>query len=178
MSRCLSDKALTQAQAGLGSPAEQAHLESCPNCAWRLRALARDLAVIGRVLATTREPLTRTVPTARRWLPAALGASALAFAALLWVEVAVWRAMTVVPPPLLTEEASAMLTEVSAALFSVRGYATATAEAEELLLTGESEEDEEDGESECDGPDWLATPGCSPGTHPPAGVPESGWGEE
>jgi len=175
MSRCLSDKAVTQVQAGLGSEAEQAHLQSCPGCAQRLRALARDLAVISRVLATTAEPPTRTVRTARRWLPAAVGASALAVAALLWVEVAVWRAVTFVPPTMQPEEVSAILTEVSAALFSIRGYAPAPAQADELVPRLESEEDSE---SNCDGPDWLVTPGCGAAALTATPTAESVWAED
>ncbi|MBI2197636.1 MAG: hypothetical protein HYU42_03415 [Candidatus Rokubacteria bacterium] len=175
MTRCLPDKSLTQVQAGLGSEAEHAHVQSCPGCAQRLSALARDLAVISRVLATTAEPATRTVRTARRWLPAAVGASALAVAALLWIEVAVWRAMTFVPPTMRSEEAAAILTEVSAALFSVRGYTTTRAEADELVPRLESEED---AESDCDGPDWLVTPGCGPAALTPTATSEWGWAEE
>ena len=175
MSRCLPDRSLTQLQAGLGSDAEHAHVESCPGCAKRLRALARDLAVITRVLATTAEPPTRTVRTARRWLPAAVGASALAVAALLWVEGAVWRAVTFVPPTMRAEEAAAILTEVSAALFSIPGYTTARAEADELVTGLESEED---AESECDGPDWLVTPGCGAAPFTPTATSESVWAED
>ena len=175
MTRCLPDKSLTQVQAGLGSEAEQAHVQSCPGCAQRLSALARDLAVISRVLATTAEPATRTLRTARRWLPAAVGASALAVAALLWIEVAVWRAMTFVPPTMRSEEAAAILTEVSAALFSVRGYTTTRAEADELVPRLESEED---AESDCDGLDWLVTPGCGPAALTPTATSEWGWAEE
>jgi hypothetical protein len=175
MSRCLSDKAVTQVQASQGGGAEHAHVQSCPGCAQRLRALARDLAVISRVLATTAEPATRTLRTARRWLPAAVGASALAVAALLWIEVAVWRAMTFVPPRMQPEEAAAILTEVSAALFSVRGYTTTRAEADELVPRLESEED---AESDCDGPDWLVTPGCGPAALTPTATSEWGWAEE
>ena len=76
-------------------------------------------------------PHTRPVPSFRRWIPAAAGAGALALAALLWVEVAVWRAVTDVPPSMRPEEASAMLTEVSLALFSLRGYTPAPVEAAE-----------------------------------------------
>ena len=154
MSRCLPERRLVHLQAGLGDPREQAHVEACPACAGRLDALTRDLDVVTAVLARGPMPHTRPVPSLRRWLPAAVGASALALAALLWVEVAVWRAITDVPPAMRPEEASAMLTEVSLALFSLRGYAPAPVD------TPEDQADEDT--SVCDGADWLVTAGCTP----------------
>ena len=65
-----------------------------------------------------------------------------------------WRAVTYVPPSMRPEEASAMLTEVSLALFSLRGYPPAAAEA--------SEEPADEDTTVCDGADWLVTAGCSP----------------
>jgi hypothetical protein len=154
VSRCLTERHLVHLQAGLGEPREQAHVDGCPACAGRLDTLTRDLAVVTEVLAWGPVPHTRPIPSFRRWIPAVAGASALALAALLWVEVAVWRAVTYVPPSMRPEEASAMLTEVSLALFSLRGYPPAAAEA--------SEEPADEDTTVCDGADWLVTAGCSP----------------
>lgn len=154
MSRCLSERRLVHLQAGFGDPSEGAHVEACPACAERLDALTSDLDVLTEVLAREPIPHTRPIPSMRRWLPAAAGAGALAFAALLWVEVVAWRAITYVPPSMRAEEASAMLTEVSLALFSLRGYAPVPAEA--------STEPADEDTSVCDGADWLITAGCTP----------------
>jgi hypothetical protein len=54
-------------------------------------------------------------------MPAAFGLSAAAVALLLWVEVAVWRAVTPVPPTMQPQEVAAILADVSASLFSVTG---------------------------------------------------------
>jgi hypothetical protein len=154
MSRCLSERRLLNLQAGFGDPREQAHAEACPACAGRLDALTCDLDVLTEVLARGPMPHTRPMPSFRRWLPAAAGAGALGLAALLWVEVTVWRAVTYVPPSMRPEEASAMLTEVSLALFSLRGYAPVPAEA--------SGEPADEDMRVCEGADWLVTAGCTP----------------
>lgn len=125
MSPCLSDDALDRVHADLGSIAERAHLAACSACAERSRRLRRDLDLITAVLRDTREPLTlpltRIVPARRRWLPAAIGLSTAALALLVWVEVAVWRAVTPVPPTMQPQEVAAILSDVSASLFSVNG---------------------------------------------------------
>ena len=154
MSRCLTDRRLVHLQADLGDARAHAHVEACPACAGRLDALTRDLDVVTAVLARGPVPHTRPVPSVRHWLPAAAGAGGLALAALLWVEVTVWRAITYVPPSMRPEEASAMLTEVSLALFSLRGYAPAPAEA--------AEDPADEDTNVCDGADWLVTAGCTP----------------
>ena len=154
MSRCLTERRLSLLQAGLGERREQVHVEACPACAGRLDALTRDLDVVTEVLARGPLPHARPMPSFRRWIPAAAGGGALALAALLWVEVAVWRAVTYVPPSIRPEEASAMLTEVSVALFSLRGYTPASAEA--------AEEPIDEDTTACDGADWLVTAGCTP----------------
>jgi hypothetical protein len=121
MSSCLSDDALERVHADLGSIAERAHLAGCGACTGRSRRLHRDLDLITAVLRDTREPLTRIAPARRRWLPAALGLSTAALALLVWVEVAVWRAVTPVPPTMQPQEVAAILSDVSASLFSVSG---------------------------------------------------------
>jgi len=162
MSRCLTERRLVHLQAGLGNPGEQAHVDACPACAGRLDALTRDLDVLTRVLARGPQPHIRPAPSFRHWIPAAAGAGALALAALLWVEVAVWRAATYVPPSMRPEEASAMLTEVSLALFSLRGYTPAPAQA--------AEEAADEDTNICDGADWLVTAGCTPAQLAHAGL--------
>jgi hypothetical protein len=121
MSPCLSDDALDRVHADLGSIAERAHLAGCAACTGRSRQLRRDLDLITAVLRDTREPLTQIAPARRRWLPAAIGLSTAALALLVWVEVAVWRAVTPVPPTMQPQEVAAILSDVSASLFSVNG---------------------------------------------------------
>jgi hypothetical protein len=121
MSACLSDDALSRAQADLASIGERAHLAACAACTGRSRQMRRDLDVITAVLRDTREPLGRVLRPRRRWVPAAVGLSAAAVALLVWVEVAVWRAVTPVPPTMQPQEVAAILTDVSASLFSVSG---------------------------------------------------------
>ena len=116
------------------------------------------LTVITRALDGP-APRPRPAPAFRRWIPAAALATATALAALLWVEVAVWRAVTYVPPSMRPEEASAMLTEVSLALFSMNGYSV------------EAPEDAADeGTNVCDGADWLVTTSCTPARLAHAGL--------
>ncbi|HWP75584.1 MAG TPA: hypothetical protein VNU03_13770 [Methylomirabilota bacterium] len=125
MSPCLSDDALDRVHADLGSIAERAHLAGCAACTGRSRQLRRDLDLITAVLRDTREPLTQPLtqiaPARRRWLPAAIGLSTAALALLVWVEVAVWRAVTPLPPTMQPQEVAAILSDVSASLFSVNG---------------------------------------------------------
>jgi hypothetical protein len=156
MSRCLTERRLVHLQAGLGAPREQAHVDACLACAGRLDALTRDLDVVTQVLARGPMPHPRPMPSFRRWVPAAAGAGLLALAALLWVEVAVWRAVTYVPLSMRPEEARAMLTEVSLALFSTSGYS--------------AEEASDEDTSVCDGADWLVTAGCTPAQLAQAGL--------
>ena len=139
MSACLSDDALARAHADLASIAERAHLAACAACAERARLLRRDLDLITAVLRDTREPLGRVTVTRtrRRWLPAAVGLSAAAVALLVWVEVAVWRAVTPVPPTMQPQEVAVILTDVSASLFSVSGD-PASGSADEGPLSLES----------------------------------------
>ena len=157
----LSERALIHAQAGLAEPSERRHLDSCLTCTRRVQGLTRDLTRIARTLdgpAPRRQP----APAFRRWIPAAALATATALAALLWVEVTVWRAVTYVPPTMRPEEARAMLTQVSAALFSLRGDATATAEASPEAAESVVSDDEEQ-PSECTGTEWLIGSGCGAG---------------
>ncbi len=122
MSRCLDDKALARVQSELGSAAEQEHLAGCEACASRYRTLRRELHLITEVLRETPEPRTRHVFAGRRtWLPVTVGLSAVALGLLIWVEVVVWRAVTPVPPTMQPQEVAAILSDVSASLFSVSG---------------------------------------------------------
>ncbi len=121
MSRCLSDEALERGLAELASVTELAHLAGCAACAARHRQIRAELALITGVLRDTPEPRTRAVPARRRWMPATVALAAVAAALLIWVEVAVWRAVTPVPPTMQPQEVAAILSDVSAALFSVSG---------------------------------------------------------
>ena len=121
MSPCLSDDALERVHADLGSIAERAHLAGCAACTGRSRLMRRDLELITAVLRETREPLTQVTPARRRWIPAAVGLSMAALALLVWVEVVVWRAVTPVPATMQPQEVAAILSDVSASLFSVNG---------------------------------------------------------
>jgi predicted anti-sigma-YlaC factor YlaD len=134
MSRCLSDDALTRVHAELAAPAERAHLAGCAACAGRSRRLRREVDLITSVLRGTREPRARAaMATPRRWLPAAVALSAAALALLTWVEVAVWRAVTPVPPTMQPQEVAAILADVSASLFSVSGDPVAAASDDSSL---------------------------------------------
>jgi hypothetical protein len=121
MSRCLSEDALARVLAELATDGERAHLASCAACARRSRRLRHDLTTITGVLRDIPEPRPRATAFRRRWLPAAVGLSAGALALLLWVEVAVWRAVTPVPPTMQPQEVAAILADVSASLFSLTG---------------------------------------------------------
>jgi hypothetical protein len=122
MSRCLSDDALERVEVDLASVAERAHLAGCAVCAARHRRIRGELALITGVLRDTPEPRTRPAPARRRrWLPTTVGLAGVAAALLIWVEVAVWRAVTPVPPTMQPQEVAAILADVSAALFSVSG---------------------------------------------------------
>ena len=122
MSRCLSDDALERVEVDLASVAERAHLAGCAACAARHRRIRGELALITGVLRDTPEPRTRPAPARRRrWMPATVGLAAVAAALLIWVEVAVWRAVTPVPSTMQPHEVAAILADVSAALFSVSG---------------------------------------------------------
>ena len=121
MTRCLTDDALARVLAELATDAERAHLASCATCARRWRGARHELTTIVGVLRDTREPRPRAVVLRRRWLPAAVGLSAVAVGLLMWVEVAVWRAVTPAPPTMQPQEVAAILADVSASLFSLTG---------------------------------------------------------
>jgi len=133
VSSCLSDDALTRVHADLGSIAERAHLAACAACTARSRRMRGDLDLIAAVLRDTPEPVTRSAPVRapRRWLPAAVGLSAAAAVLLVWVEVAVWRAVTPLPPSMQPQEVAAILSDVSASLFSLSGDPGSASAAEE-----------------------------------------------
>jgi len=144
MSRCLSDDTLTRVLADLATDAERAHAASCTACARRARRVRHDLTTIASVLRDTPEPRPRAAVLRRRWLPTAVGLSAAALALLLWVEVAVWRAVTPVPPTMQPQEVTAILADVSASLFSLTGSpapagaTTAAPEPDDTPLTLEA----------------------------------------
>jgi len=141
VSPCLSDDALERVHADLGSIAERAHLAGCAACTGRSRRMRRDLDLITAVLRETREPLTHVAPVRRRWIPAAVGLSVAALALLVWVEVAVWRAVTPVPATMQPQEVAAILSDVSASLFSVNGDPVpATGDEGPLSLEGMARE--------------------------------------
>jgi hypothetical protein len=120
------------------------------------------MAVVGWTLSKTAEPASRPTPSSRRWMPVAATATAMALAALLWVEVAVWRAVTTTPPGIEPDEARVMLAQVSSALFSLRGdppSAEAAVDAGDLPTLGD-----EDPGIECAGADWLLRPACGAGS--------------
>ncbi|HZW88311.1 MAG TPA: hypothetical protein VFF12_04465 [Myxococcaceae bacterium] len=122
MSGCLSDRALARVQAELGTAGEQQHLAGCEACAGRYRMMRREMHLITEVLRETPEPVIRhAFGSRRRWLPAMVGLSAVAVGLLIWVEVVVWRAVTPVPPTMQPQEVAAILSDVSASLFSVNG---------------------------------------------------------
>lgn len=127
MTPCLSDDALARVHADLASISERAHLAGCAACTGRSRQMRRDLDLITAVLRDTREPVTRVAPRRRRWLPAAVGLSVAAVTLLVWVEIAVWRAVTPVPPTMQPQEVATILSDVSASLFSVSGDPAAAA---------------------------------------------------
>jgi len=133
VSPCLSDDALTRVHADLGSIAERAHLAACAACTARSRRMRGNLDLIAAVLRDTPEPVTRSAPVRapRRWLPAAVGLSAAAAVLLVWVEVAVWRAVTPLPPSMQPQEVAAILSDVSASLFSLSGDPGSASAAEE-----------------------------------------------
>jgi hypothetical protein len=121
MTRCLSDDALMRVTAELGTPAQQSHLTMCAPCAMRYRRLAGDLGVIRQVLAQTNEPRRRTVPSRLRTVAGMAALSAVAVAALLWIEVTAWKALQPERELASTEQFETALADVQAALFSVNG---------------------------------------------------------
>ena len=132
---CLTEEALERVLAELATATERAHLASCAACTGRYRELQRDLASITGVL---RDPVMGHSRPARRlgrrWMPAPVPAtvpasialSVIAAALLIWVEVAVWRAAEA-PPTMQPQEVAAILSDVSASLFSVSGDPALTA---------------------------------------------------
>ena len=120
MSRCLSDKALMRVMAELGSTAEQAHVAACATCAARRRRISGEVERVCQVLLTTPEPARRAVRKPQRSMVAAAGLAALALAALVWIEVAVWKTMQPTED-LASTQVEAALADVTAATFSVDG---------------------------------------------------------
>jgi hypothetical protein len=154
MSPCLSDTALTRVMAELGTADERAHLATCVACTARYQEVTRDVDVIRRVLAATPELPARELPRTHRWVPIVAALSVVAVAALLWIEVAVWRAVQSASP--VPEPIALALADVSAALFSVSGEpARVLAQSPLQELTQDHEVD-----TACEGPGWLEESRC------------------
>jgi hypothetical protein len=79
---CPNDRRLFEVETGDGSAADRAHVATCPACAERRRALARDLARLDGVLRGPAPALRRARP-ARAWQLVPLAAAVLLFAAVL-----------------------------------------------------------------------------------------------
>ena len=121
MTRCLSDDALMRVTAELGTPAQQSHLTMCAPCATRYRRLGGELGVVRQVLVSTHEPRRRTAPSRLRTVAGVAALSAVAVAALLWIEVTAWKALQPEPDLASVEQIETALADVQAALFSVNG---------------------------------------------------------
>jgi hypothetical protein len=119
MSRCLSDEALERSAAELADEGERAHLATCVACASRKRRLTAELEQITLTLVSGRMPRDHRPRTARR-LAMIAAASAIAAAAILWVEVTAWRVVQRMPDVAQAEQMAA-LADVSTTLFSLDG---------------------------------------------------------
>jgi len=124
MSRCLSDKMLLRVVAELGTPAQHSHLTTCAMCAMRHRRFSGELGMIRQVLVATDEPRWRAVPSRLRTVAGMAALSAVAVAALLWIEVTAWKALQPAPDVASAEQIETTLADVTAALFSVEGEPT------------------------------------------------------
>src|SRR5262249_55797659 len=94
-----------------------------------------------------------------RWsILAAAGLATAAVAALLWIEVAVWRTIQPAPDAIGAEQVEATLTDVTASLFSTDGE-PARAFAESPVTTGFGQDS--DTGNGCDEPRWLDEAECS-----------------
>jgi hypothetical protein len=120
VTRCLSDETLVRVLAELATEGERAHLATCASCGERQRRLLADVDTIVDVLATTPEPRVRPAPVTRRWVPVT-ALSAVALAAVIGLDVIVWKAIQPDPEPPQTRQMTAVLADVSAALFSLDG---------------------------------------------------------
>ncbi|HXJ82224.1 MAG TPA: hypothetical protein VMS64_26525 [Candidatus Methylomirabilis sp.] len=158
MSRCLSDKALMRLVAELGTAAERSHVATCAACAARQRRVGHDLDRIRQVLLTTSEP-PRHVTQSRRWsVVGVTGLAAVAVAALVWIEVAVWNTIQPAEDPASTEQVEAALEDVTAALFSVDGEPTRSLADASTMNALEPESARSVG---CEEPRWLDEAECS-----------------
>ncbi len=151
MSPCLSDRALMRVVAELGEPAERAHLATCTDCAARHRRLTGEMDMIRHVLVTTVEPSLPARQAPRRWVPALATLSAVVMVgALLWIEVAVWKAIRSQSDAEPAPQVADILADVSYALFSVDGEPTSVrAQSPLVALDHASEVD-----GVCDGFPW------------------------
>ena len=156
MSRCLSDDALMRLMAELGSATEQSHLAACASCAARRRGMSHELDEIRAVLLTTPEP--RTASRRRRPIVAVAGLAAVAVAALVWIEVAVWKTIQPADDTAGVEQVEAALEDVTAAIFSVDGEPTRSF-VEALAVTGPDPDGY--GSTGCEEPRWLDEAECS-----------------
>ena len=153
MSRCLSDRALMEVLADLGSRERRAHLATCATCAARYRRMAGEIDIIRDVLAAP-EPQAAWRSMPRAWIPVAATVGAVLLGVLMWVEVMLWRPLVNVEVE--SPELSASLAAVSAVLFSVDGEPSVASEAPGPVLDGNGEV-----AVACDGSDWLGEIRCA-----------------
>jgi hypothetical protein len=112
MNRHLGERALLRALEGESRAREREHLASCATCVGRRAQLARDLRRIGTELREGRAPRMIARPSAIRWMPAVLGASAAA-------GLLVWGVLGRSPIPAEVADAEPLsLDNVTAALFA------------------------------------------------------------
>jgi hypothetical protein len=79
MNRCLNERALVALHTREATPAQQAHVRLCADCAERYDSVVADLKTIGRVLKTPPPAweARRVLASWVRWVPAAIACAAL-----------------------------------------------------------------------------------------------------
>jgi hypothetical protein len=153
VSRCLSDRALMQVLADLGSRERRAHLATCAMCAARYRRMAAEVNSIRDVL-TGPEPQAMSMWMPRAWIPVAATVGAVLVGVLMWVEVTLWK--PVVNVDVESAELSASLAAVSAVLFTVDGEPSVASETGRPVREVDTEV-----AVVCDGSDWLGEIRCA-----------------
>ncbi len=138
MRECLDEGTLERLFVGEGRAAQQRHVESCPECALRLRRIGRDVESIREALfADPPRELVRRASRARPLRPVlgalVLGAAVACVAALLWV-----RPRSLEPTASPSELASFVHTASQALFSAVEGEpdTTANPRAEQLAALG------------------------------------------
>ena len=160
MSRCLSDNTLLRVAAELGTPAQHSHLTTCATCAMRYRRFSGELGMIRQVLVTTDEPHRCAAPNRLRTVAGVAALSAIAVAALLWIEVTAWKVFQPAQDVVSAEQIETTLADVTAALFSVEGEPTRV--VSESLIEAALVRDA-DASPECDDQLWLGAAPCPGG---------------